>query len=176
MAPLQPLVHEDLADAAPFDGDALLFVEVGLEAIQRPAAERQAQALGIGQGGGDDFGALLGGIGVGPARARAIIEAGQALLVEAVDPCVDIFPTDVHLCGDGTGALPVGGGQEDPGALDEAGRCGAGVGELLKGVTLLGGQGAERDLLRGWHGCISRREDTRSTSGRWRRFTYRIHH
>jgi hypothetical protein len=64
LAPLQPLVEEDLVDAAPLDRDALLLVEIGLQAVERPAAEGQAQALRAGQRGGEDLGPLLGGVGV----------------------------------------------------------------------------------------------------------------
>jgi hypothetical protein len=79
--PSEPFVEEDLVDAAALDRDPLLLVEVGLQPIERPAAEGQAQVLRGGQRGGDDLGALLGGVGVRPARAGAIAEAGEALLV-----------------------------------------------------------------------------------------------
>jgi hypothetical protein len=69
-----------------------------------------------------------------------------------MDPGVNCLPADLHALGNSAGALPVGGGQEDLGALDEAGRCGPGMGQLLEGVTLLGSQRAERDLVGGWHG------------------------
>ena len=49
MPPPQALGQEDLVDAAPLDRDALLLVEVGLQAVERPAAEGQAQVLRIGQ-------------------------------------------------------------------------------------------------------------------------------
>jgi hypothetical protein len=176
VTPPQALLQKEFVDAAALDRDPFLLVEVGLQTIKRPAAEGQSQVLRGRQRGGDDLGTLLGRVGVRPARSGAIIETGEALLVEAMDPGVDVPPTDVHLLGDGTGALPCGGGQKDPGTLDEAGRCGPGVGQLLAGMTLLGGQGAERDLVSGWHGCISMRGYTLSTSGRWRRITCRMHH
>ncbi len=92
MPPLQPLVHEDLADAAALDRDALLLVEVGAQAVQRPAGEGQTQALRIGQRSGDDLGALLGGIGMRPARPGLILQAGQISVVEAMDPGGDRGP------------------------------------------------------------------------------------
>jgi hypothetical protein len=48
MTPPQAFGQEDLVDAAALDRDALLLVEVGLQAVQRPATEGQFQALGIG--------------------------------------------------------------------------------------------------------------------------------
>jgi hypothetical protein len=92
-----------------------------LQAVERPATEGQRQPLRVGQGGGDDLGALLGGIGVRPARAGAIVEAGEALVVEAMDPGVDGGPRDARLLGHLAGSSSVGDGQEDPGPLDEAG-------------------------------------------------------
>ncbi len=120
MPPTQALLQEDLVDPAALDRDVLLVVEVGLQAIQRPAAEGQAQALGVGQGSGDDLGPLLGGVGVRPARAGAVVEAAQPLLVEAMDPDVDRGPRDAEVLGDLAGPSSVGEGQEDPGPLDEA--------------------------------------------------------
>jgi hypothetical protein len=73
MPPLQPLVHQDLANAAAFDRDPLLLVEVDAEAVQGPAAEGQAQALGVGQRGCDHFGPLLGGVGVRASGPRPIL-------------------------------------------------------------------------------------------------------
>jgi hypothetical protein len=89
MAPLQPLVDEDLTDAAAFDRDALLLVEVGLQAVQRPAVEGQTQMLRIGQRGGDDLGALLGRVGVRAPGSRPIPQPVESLLIEAMDPGVD---------------------------------------------------------------------------------------
>jgi len=155
--PLQPFVEKDFVDAAALDRDALLLVEVGLQSIECPAAEGQVQAFRVGQRRGDDSGALLGGVGVGPARAVAIIEAGQSLPVEAIDPVVDRLPADVDLRGNGAGALPFCGGQKDLGSLDKTFRCGPGVGELLDSAPLLERQGAKREGFGGWHGGISTR-------------------
>src|SRR5262245_23675008 len=89
MAPLQPLVHEDLAEAAPLDRDALLFVEIGLQTIDRPGAEGQTQAIRLGQGRGDHLGALLGGVGLRSPGPGAILQPGQAPLIEAMEPGLD---------------------------------------------------------------------------------------
>jgi hypothetical protein len=156
MAPLQPLVHEDLADAAPLDRDALVLVEVVPQAVQRPAAEGKVQRLRIGQCRGDDLGALLGGVGVRPAGAVPILQAVEALLIEATDPGVDGGPADAHVPGDLAGASPVGEGGEDAGALDEAGLSRARGRELFEGLTFLGGEWSQRDLG-AVHGCTSLR-------------------
>jgi hypothetical protein len=45
---MEPLGDEDLVDAAPLDRDALLLVEVVLQAVERPGAEGQAESLRVG--------------------------------------------------------------------------------------------------------------------------------
>jgi hypothetical protein len=156
MAPLQPLVHEDLADATPLDRDGLVLVEVGPQAVERPAAEGQVQPLRVGQRRGDDLGALLGRVGVRPAGAAPILQALEAPLVEATDPGVDGGPADVHVAGDLAGASPVGDGGEDAGALDESGLGRARGRELFEGLTFLRGEWSERDFG-AVHGCNSLR-------------------
>jgi hypothetical protein len=120
MPPLQPLVQEDLVDPTALHRDALLFVEVGFQPIQRPAAKGQLQALRVGQGRGDHLSPLRGGVGLRPARAGAIVQTVQSLLVEAMDPRVDGGPTDAEVLSNLAGPSPVGEGQEDPGPLDVA--------------------------------------------------------
>ena len=121
MAPLQPLVHEDLADAAPLDRDALLLVEVVPQAVECPAAEGLAQALRVGQGRGDHFGALLGRVGVRAAGPGAIRQPGEAPLIEAMQPGVGGGAREAQLLGDPARSASVGDGQEDAGPLDDAG-------------------------------------------------------
>jgi hypothetical protein len=156
MPPLQPLVHEDLADAAPLDRDAPLLIEVIAQAVQRPAAEGQPQALRVGQRRGDDLGASLGGVGVRSPGAGPVPQPVEALLVEATDPGVDRGPRDAQLLGHQAGPSPVGDGQEDPGPLDESGLGRARGREPFEGLALLGGEFAERDFGEG-HGCTSLR-------------------
>jgi hypothetical protein len=120
MTPLQTLFQEELIDAAAFDRDPFLFVEVSLEPIECPAAKGQTQTLGIGQGGGDHLSPLLRGVGVRPTRAGAILKAVQSLRVEAMNPEVDCRPADAEVLGNLTGPLPLGEGQEHLGPLDEA--------------------------------------------------------
>jgi hypothetical protein len=176
MMPPQAFGQEDLVDPAPLDRDPLLFVEIVPESVQGPAGEGQSQALGIGQGGGDDLGPMVGRVGRRPARAGLVLEAGEALFVEAMDPEIDGGPADVEFVGDGGGAPSLGGGQEDPGALDEPGGRGARMSELFEVVPLLGCQLPERESVVGRHGRISFRKDTLSTSQPWRQFSWRMHH
>ena len=121
MSPPQALGREQLVDAAPLDRDALLLVEVVPQAIQRPAAEGQAQLLRVGQRRGDDLGALVSGIGVGPARAGPVAQPGEASVVEAMDPGIDRGAGDAEVAGDLGRAPALGDGQEDPSPLDEPG-------------------------------------------------------
>jgi hypothetical protein len=154
MPPLQTLVHGDLADAAPLDRDPLLLVQVIAQAVQRPAPEGQAQALRIGQRRGDDLGALLGGVGVRPAGARPILEPLESPLVEAAGPGVDGGTADAQVAGDLAGSMPVGDGEQDPGALDESGLGRARRRKWFEALAFLGSESAERDFGEG-HGCTS---------------------
>jgi hypothetical protein len=154
VAPLQSLVDEDLADAAPLDRDTPLLVEVGPQAVERPAAEGEVQPLRVGQRRGDDLGALLGGVGVRPAGAGPVLQAAEALLVEATDPGVDGGPAGAQVAGDLAGASPVGEGDEEPGPLDESGLGGARVSELVEGLTFLRGEWSQRHFGV-VHGCTS---------------------
>lgn len=168
LPPPETLVEEDLVDAAPLDRDAFLLVEVGLQAIERPAAEGQIQALRIGQGRGDDLSSLLGGVGVRTTGPRLILQTAEPLLVEAMEPGVDRRARDAQILGHLAGSPTVGEGQKDPGPLDEAGLSRPRDGQLFEGQTFLGGRLAERDFGEG-HGCISLRLKTtpvlRQTAG-----------
>jgi len=156
MPPLPPFIDEDLADAAPLDRDPHLLVEVVAQSVQRPAGEGQAQALRVGQRRGDDLGALLGGVGVRPAGAGPVLQAGEPPLVDAADPGVDGGPADAQVAGDLAGASPVGDGDEESGPLDEPGLGRARVSELFEGLTLLRGEWSQRDFGV-VHGCTSLR-------------------
>jgi hypothetical protein len=160
--PPQALGPQQLIDAAAFDRDALLLVEVGLQAVECPATEGQAQSLRISQRRRDNGGALVGVIGVGAARAGAVLQGGQAAVVEPADPGRDGGPGDVQLACDVGRRLALGHSQEDLGAFDESGRGGACVGESLQFAPLIGGQLTEGDS--GWHGCISIRMAPRPAS------------
>jgi hypothetical protein len=138
LAPPEPLGQEDLVDAAAPDRDALLLVEVVPQAVERPAGEGQAELLRVGQGGGEDLGDLLRGVGGGPARAGLVVQAGDALEVEPLDPGVDGGARDAQVAGDGGGVPALGGREDDPGPFDDAGLGGAGAGEVLDAPPLLG--------------------------------------
>lgn len=176
MVPPQAFPQEDLVDPGPLDRDPLLLMEIVPEAVQGPAGEGESQALGVGQGGGDDLGPVVGGVDRRPSRAGLVLEAGEAQFVEPMDPEVDGGPADVEVVGDGGGALSLGDGQEDLGALDEPGGGDARMSELFEVVPLLGCQLPERELGVGRHGCISFRKDTLSTPEPWRQFSWRMHH
>ena len=111
-----------------------------MQPVQRPGAERQAQLLRGGQGGGDDLGDLLGGVGGGAATAGHVLEPVGPLGVEPPDPGGDGGAGDAELAGDGGGAEAGGGLQDDLGPLDDAGLRRAGAGQGLDGLALLGGQ------------------------------------
>ena len=123
MSPPQAFGQEDLVDAAAFDPDALLLIEVGLQAIERPAGEGQPQAPRIAQRRGNHLGALLGRIGRRAPGPRLILQPVEPLVIEAMDPGVDRRSRDAQVLGDLSGPPSVGDGQEDLGPLDEAGLC-----------------------------------------------------
>jgi hypothetical protein len=132
-----------------------VLVEVGLEPIERPGGEGQAQTPGVGHRGGEDLGDLLRGIGGRASGAGLVLQAVGPLEVEPRDPAVDGGPRDAQVACELGGALAPCGGQDNLGALDGAGRCGAGVGQRLDLLAFLGRQGSERDSFR--HGGISDR-------------------
>jgi hypothetical protein len=121
MTPPQALGLQQLVDPAAFDRDALLLVEVGSKTVERPAAERQPQALGIGQRRCDDLGALRDGKGKGPPGPGPILQALEPSVIEAMDPGVDRRPREAQVAGHLAGSSSVGDGQEDPSPLDESG-------------------------------------------------------
>jgi hypothetical protein len=151
MPPPQALGLQQLVDAAPLDRDPLLLVEVDLQAVERPAAEGQAQGLRVGQRGGKDLGPLIGVIGVRAARAGAVLQGGEAAVVEPADPGRDGGPGDVQLTNDLADGLSAGGGEDDPGPLDEPGRGGPGAGDPLQFTPLVAGERAKGDS--GRHGA-----------------------
>ena len=131
-----------------------MLVEVGLEPVQGPGGEGQAELGRIGQRGGQDLGDLLGRIGGRASGAGLVLQAVGALEVEPPDPAVDGGARDAQVARDLGGALALCGGQDNLGALDGAGRGGAGVGQRLDPLAFLGCQGPERDSLR--HGGVLR--------------------
>ena len=67
------------------------------------------------------------------------MQPGGPLEVKPPDPAVDSGPGDAEFTG-GDGDLdPVGQGGDDPGPLDGAGLCSAGVGQRLDGLPVLKG-------------------------------------
>jgi hypothetical protein len=96
-----------------------------LQAVERPAAEGQAQVLGGGQGRGDDLGPLLGGIGRRTAGAGTLLEAGDPLLVEAADPGIGRGPRATDRRGDCRRGPTVGCRLDDAGAFDQTDRSSA---------------------------------------------------
>jgi hypothetical protein len=150
MPPPQALGLQQLVDAAALDRDALLFVEVGLQPVERPAAEGQAQVLRGGQGRGEDRGPLVGVVGGRAARAGSVLQGGGPAVVEPADPGRDGRPGEVESAGDLTDRLAVGGGQDEAGPLDGPGRGDPGMGELFQFSPLVGGEFTKPDS--GWHG------------------------
>jgi len=160
MTPPQAFGPEDLVDPAALDRDPLPLVEVGLQAVQRPAGEGQAQALRVGQRRGDDLGALPRRVGMRPPGSRSILQAVEPSFIEPMDPGVDRGARDAEVLDDLAGPTPVGEGQEDLGPLDEASLSGTRRRELVEGLSFFRSQFAERDFGED-HGCTSLR--TRAT-------------
>jgi hypothetical protein len=154
MPPLQSLVEEDFVDATPLDRDPFLLIEVSSQSIECPTPEGQAEALRIGQGGGDNLGTLLSGVGVRTPGPSPVLQPVQSQLVEPMDPGIDRGATDAQVLGDLAGPLSRGDGQEEPSPLDEVGLSGAGGGQTFEDPTFLRGQLTERDMG-AYHRCTS---------------------
>jgi hypothetical protein len=110
--PLQALGQGDLVAATPLDREAQRLVEVSRESTQRPASDERAQALRIGQRGGDDLGTLLDRVVVRPPGSRSILEAAEPSPMASMEPDVDRAVGDADGPDDLAGAATVGEGQE----------------------------------------------------------------
>lgn len=117
-----------------------MLVEVGLQAIERPGAERQAERFRVGHRGGEDLGDLLWWVGGGSPRARLVEQPGGSLGVEALDPGVYGGTGDAEFPGDRRRARTLSRGHDDAGPLDGAGLGSPRVGERLDRLTFLGCQ------------------------------------
>jgi hypothetical protein len=163
LAPAQALGQEDLVDPAPLDRDALVLVEVGLQPIEGPAAEVEAQVLRVGQRGGDDLGDLLGGVGRRAALAGPVPEPVDPPVVEAAEPEIELIAAQPGLPGDLAGPLASGQSVDDLGPLDQAGLVGARPRESRDGRAFLVGQLTESDL--DGHGAPPVEDAPHPTSG-----------
>jgi len=148
---MEPLGDEDLIDAAPLDRDVLLLVEVGLQPVEGPRAERQAESLRVGQRRGDDLGDLLGRVGRRASGAGLILQSVRPLGVEPLDPGIYGGPGDAGSPGCRGGAEAVGDSEDDLGPLDESSLGRARAGQGFDGLALLGRQDAEGEF--GRHGA-----------------------
>jgi hypothetical protein len=149
VTPPQALGPQEFVDAAALDHDALLLVEVGLEPVECPGAERQAQGLRIGQCRSDDGGPLVGVIGVRAARAGTVLQGGQPAIVEPADPDRNGRSGDIQLARDVGGRSALGDRQDDLSAFDDSGRGGASMGEPFQLTPLVGRQFAKGNSC--WH-------------------------
>jgi hypothetical protein len=77
---------QDLADAAAAHGNPLGFAQVRGQAIERPRRERQAEVGWPRQRCRDHHCDLLRRVGRRPARPLALLEPGEAVGVEALEP------------------------------------------------------------------------------------------
>jgi hypothetical protein len=109
-----------------------MFLEVGLQPVQRPRAEGQAQLVGLGQCGGDYLGALLGVVGGWPTGPRSVLQAVDAGFVEACNPGVNSRTRNSKPPGDSAASLTVTQSEEDLGPLHEASLCRSGSSQLLQ--------------------------------------------
>jgi hypothetical protein len=131
LAPAQALGQEDLVDPAALDRDPFVLVQVGRQPVQRPRRERQVQALGLGQCGGDHPRHLLGRVGRWAAAARAILKATEARGVEALDPVAHRVGSKTELVGNARHVLALAGVPDDACPLDLPCGCGARMGQPL---------------------------------------------
>lgn len=78
-----------------------------------------------GQGRGEDLGDLLGRVGGRAALAGPVVQAGEALGVEAMEPLVDLVAAHADPLGYGAGSLAAGEALDECGSLDQACLVGA---------------------------------------------------
>ena len=135
-SPAQAFLQQDLAHAAALDRDLLVLVQVGGQPVQAPTAKGQLEFLGPVQRGGHHFGAFLGGVGRGSARARGVCQGVQAAGVKASQPLVNGAPVKLQLGGDGTGGLALQATPHDRGPFHQARFGLAAVSQFLNVGTL----------------------------------------
>src|SRR5262249_39484160 len=97
---------------------------------------------------GANRGSLVGVVGVRAARAGAVVQGGEALGVEAMEPLVELAAADAEELGNGAGPLAHGEALDDPSPLNRPGLVGTRAGEPLAGLMLLGRQLAQVHLGR----------------------------
>lgn len=136
LPPLEALLDEDLADPTAAHGDALL-AQVGDQAIQRPAGERQAQSRRPGQGGVDHRAALLGRVGWRSTAAHVLLQPLQPARVEALEPVPHRSPTQVHAGADFRRFQTLERMHDDLGSSHQAGTQGARPRHLPQSLPLL---------------------------------------
>jgi hypothetical protein len=136
VAPFETFLDEDLADPAAAHGDALL-AQVGDQAVQGPAGERQAEIRRAGQRGIDYRAALLGGVGRRPSAAHVLFQSWQPARVEALEPVPHRHPAQVHAGADLGCLQPFQRVQDDLGASHQAGAQGVRSGHLPQRLALL---------------------------------------
>jgi hypothetical protein len=156
-SPAQAFLNEDLAHAAAFDGELLVFVQVGGKPVQAPAPKGQRKVPGPAQRGGHHLRSLLGRVGRRSAPAGGVFQRGQAARVKAFQPMGDGAPVELELGGDDFGRLALQAAPHDRRAFDEARFGLAAARQLLDGGTLGGVHITQRKHLpktRGFHPTI----------------------
>jgi hypothetical protein len=128
--PAQPLGSQQVIDAAPFDRQALGFIQVRLQPVQGPGAKREIELLRVGQGGADHAPDRLGAIRRRATRPRLVFESRQAGRIEALDPGPHGVGMEPELRRDGWGRRARRRGGDDAGAFDPPRRLGPGMGHL----------------------------------------------
>jgi hypothetical protein len=129
-------LDEDLADPAAAHGDALL-AQVGHQAIQRPAGERQAQIRRAGQGGVDHRAALFGGVGRRPPTAHVLPQPFEPACVEALEPVPHRRAAQLHAGADLRRFQAFQRVQDDPGSPHEPGTDRSGARHPSQRLALL---------------------------------------
>src|SRR3954467_14873074 len=86
LPPSQALPLQDLADAAAAHGDPFRLAQVGDQAVERPRGERQAEVGRPGQRRPDQRPDLVRRVDRRAARRLALLEPGEAVGVEALEP------------------------------------------------------------------------------------------
>jgi hypothetical protein len=106
LPPIQSFGQQNLADPAALHADAL-FAQGSNQAVQRPGGERQAQLGRPAQRGGDDGTALFGCVGRRAPRAHLLLQPGQTLRVEPLEPEPNRGMAHIQMGGDRRRAQPL---------------------------------------------------------------------
>lgn len=120
MSPAQPLLAENLAQAAPLDGNALHLGEEDHQAVERPGVKGLIQLCRRGQGNLQDSPYLMRGIDPWTSLSRPFLQSCDAQAITSADPAASRPFMNTSFLTNLYGKMALVGEQADLGAFHTA--------------------------------------------------------